>query len=162
MSTTPVTAEDIDLAMVFYREEGRWTAAALPARSASGLDLLLDALRRFPGEGGVFGAVAVADEFFIVVRETANGRQAALSDGACALDWSLAEELVDLLGIADENPEEYEPVGDLNLFADFNLTSGDFIDICQADDLYPEEQLAAIAERIGCGPAWSQALKDSR
>lgn len=157
-----MTPEDVDVSMVFYREEGRWNVAALPARGSTTLDNLLDALRRFPGEGGVLGGVAVGDEFFVLVRESGQGRRLMVSDGASTLDWSLAEEAATMIGYDEDDPEEYEPIGDVSLLEDFGLSAEDVISICQDEDLYPDEQLAAIADRIGCGSQWQAALDDAR
>jgi putative tRNA adenosine deaminase-associated protein len=162
MGTQAVTEDDIDLAMVFYREDGRWTVGALPAKNATSMEALVSALRRFPGEGGVFGAVAVADEFFVLIRETPQGRWLMISDGASTLDWSLAEEAAELIGIEVDDPEEYEPMGDLGLLNDFGIDSESIVEICQDDDAYPDEQLGNIAERLGCGNQWSAALADAR
>lgn len=148
--------------MVFYREEGRWNVAALPARGSTTLDNLLDALRRFPGEGGVMGAVAVGDEFFVLVRESGQGRRLMLSDGASTLDWSLADEAATLIGFDDDDPEEYEPIGDVDLLEDFGVNPDDIVAICQNEDLYPDEQLGAIAERLGFADQWQAALNDAR
>jgi putative tRNA adenosine deaminase-associated protein len=157
-----VTPEDVDVSMVFYREEGRWNVAALPARGSTTLDNLLDALRRFPGEGGVMGAVAVGDEFFVLVRESGQGRRLMLSDGASTLDWSLADEAATLIGFDDDDPEEYEPIGDVDLLEDFGVNPDDIVAICQNEDLYPDEQLGAIAERLGFADQWQAALNDAR
>jgi putative tRNA adenosine deaminase-associated protein len=157
-----VTPEDVDVSMVFYREEGRWNVAALPARGSTTMDNLLDALRRFPGEGGVMGAVAVGDEFFVLVRESGQGRRLMLSDGASTLDWSLADEAATLIGFDDDDPEEYEPIGDVDLLEDFGVNPDDIVAICQNEDLYPDEQLGAIAERLGFADQWQAALNDAR
>jgi putative tRNA adenosine deaminase-associated protein len=157
-----VTPEDVDVSMVFYREEGRWNVAALPARGSTTMDNLLDALRRFPGEGGVMGAVAVGDEFFVLVRESGQGRRLMLSDGASTLDWSLADEAATLIGFDDDDPEEYEPIGDVELLEDFGVNPDDIVAICQNEDLYPDEQLGAIAERLGFADQWQAALNDAR
>ncbi len=55
MGTQAVTADDIDVSVVFWREEGLWQVSSIPARSAVSMDSLISALSRFPGEGGVFG-----------------------------------------------------------------------------------------------------------
>jgi putative tRNA adenosine deaminase-associated protein len=157
-----VTPEDVDVSMVFYREEGRWNVAALPARGSTTMDNLVDALRRFPGEGGVMGAVAVGDEFFVLVRESGQGRRLMLSDGASTLDWSLADEAATLIGFDDDDPEEYEPIGDVELLEDFGVNPDDIVAICQNEDLYPDEQLGAIAERLGFADQWQAALNDAR
>jgi len=148
--------------MVFYREEGRWNVAALPARGSTTMENLLDAVRRFPGEGGVMGAVAVGDEFFVIVRESGQGRRLMVSDGASTLDWSLADEAATLIGFDEDDPEEYEPIGDVGLLEDFGVSADDIVAICQDEDLYPDEQLAAIARRLGFGDQWQSALDDAR
>ena len=157
-----MTPEDVDVSMVFYREEGRWNVAALPARGSTTMENLLDAVRRFPGEGGVMGAVAVGDEFFVIVRESGQGRRLMVSDGASTLDWSLADEAATLLGFDEDDPEEYEPIGDVGLLADFGVSADDIVAICQDEDLYPDEQLAAIAQRLGFEDQWQSALDDAR
>lgn len=162
MATQAVTPEDVDVSMVFYREEGRWNVAALPARGSTTMDNVLEALRRFPGEGGVMGAVAVGDEFFVLVRESGQSSRVMLSDGASTLDWSLADEAATLIGYEEEDPEEYEPIGDVTLLQDFGLSAEDIVSICQDDDLYPDEQLSQIAERLGCASEWQAALDDAR
>ena len=126
------------------------------------MDNLLDAVRRFPGEGGVMGAVAVADEFFVIVRESGQGRRIMVSDGASTLDWGLADEAAVMIGFDEEDPEEYEPIGDVGLLEDFGVAADDIVAICQDEDLYPDEQLAAIAARLGCADQWRAALEDAR
>ena len=162
MATQSVTPEDVDVSMVFYREEGRWNVAALPARGTTTMDSLLESLRRFPGEGGVMGGVAVGDEFFVLVRESGQSSRVMLSDGASTLDWSLADEAASLIGYDEEDPEEYEPIGDVTLLQDFGVSADEIVSICQDEDLYPDEQLAAIAEHLGCAPQWQAALNDAR
>jgi len=157
-----VTPDDVDVSMVFYREEGQWNVAALPARGSTTMEGVLDAVRRFPGEGGVMGAVAVGDEFFVIVREAGQGRRLMLSDGASTLDWSLADEAAVMLGLDEDEPEEYEPIGDLGLLEDFGVSADDIVAICQNEDLYPDEQLSAIASRLGCADQWQTALDDAR
>jgi putative tRNA adenosine deaminase-associated protein len=99
MGTQVVSADDIDQSIVFWREEGIWQVSSIPAGNAVSMDALISALSRFPGEGGVFGAVTIGDDFFLLLRESAQGRMILLSDGAASWDWSLAEEAVDMLGL---------------------------------------------------------------
>ena len=159
MGTQVVTADDIDVSVVFWREEGLWQVSSIPARSAVSMDSLLSALSRFPGEGGVFGAVTVGDDFFLLVREIGQGRWILLSDGAASWDWSLAEEAVDMLGLSDDDVEELEPVGDTRLLEDFGVKGEDLELLCSNEDLYPDEQLTSIAERLGISAQWSRATR---
>jgi len=159
MGTQVVTADDIDVSVVFWREEGLWQVSSIPARSAVSMDSLISALSRFPGEGGVFGAVTVGDDFFLLVRESGQGRWILLSDGAASWDWSLAEEAVDMLGLSDDDVEELEPAGDTRLLEDFGVKGEDLELLCSNEDLYPDEQLTSIAERLGISAQWSRATR---
>ena len=146
--------EPIDYVVAVWREEGRWTATALPAESATSLDDLATALRRLPGEGGVLGFVQIADEFFIGIRQTGDRTRAFVSDGTAVLDWGLADEVLEAVGlqVEDDDLEELEPVGDLSLYADFGLDATELGFICTDPDLYPDEQVRAIAKKLGFDP----------
>mgnify|MGYP000427283318 CR=1 FL=1 len=157
MGTQVVNAEDVESFRVFWREEGTWQVSTIPARSAISMEALIGALSRFPGEGGVFGAVTVNDEFFVLVRESGQGRQIVVSDGAAAWDWSLAEEAIDMLGLSEDDVEEFEPAGDVRLLEDFGVNGEDIELLCGNEDLYPDEQLAAIADRLGIAALWARA-----
>lgn len=159
MGTQVVSADDIDQSIVFWREEGRWQVSSIPAPNAVSMDALVTALSRFPGEGGVFGAVTIGDDFFLLVRESAQGRWIVLSDGAASWDWSLAEEAVDMLGLGEDDVEEFEPVGDTGLLEEFGISGDDLELICANEDLYPDEQLARIAERLGIATEWARASR---
>lgn len=161
VSTERVDAEVVDFAIAAYREEGRWSVSALPSRIATSVESLSAALRQFPGEGGVFGFVGVGDEFFIAVRENAGRLRGFVSDAAAVLDWSLAEELADALDldVDEEDLEEYVPLGDLRIFADFGMTESDIELVCEEGDLYPDEQVRSIAKRLGFDGELKSALR---
>lgn len=150
-------ANAIDFAVAVWHEEGQWMASALPARVATSMDDLISTLRQLPGEGGVFGLVGVVDEYFIVVRQAAGSSRAMISDGAAILDWALAEEAADVIGldIDDDDLEDFEPVGDMSIFADFGLDADELGLLCRDEELYPDQQIKAIAKRLG----FSQELK---
>jgi putative tRNA adenosine deaminase-associated protein len=121
------------------------------------MDDLISTLRQLPGEGGVFGLIGVVDEYFIVVRQAAGSSRAMISDGAAILDWALAEEAADVIGldIDDDDLEDFEPVGDMSIFADFGLDADELGLLCRDEDLYPDQQIKAIAKRLG----FSEQLK---
>ena len=152
-----VSAEDIDQSIVFWREEGAWQVSSIPAPNAVSMDALLTALSRFPGEGGVFGAVTIGDDFFLLVRESAQGRWILLSDGAASWDWSLAEEAIDMLGLGEDEVDELEPAGDTGLLEEFGISGEEIELICSDEELYPDEQLTRIAERLGISAQWTRA-----
>jgi putative tRNA adenosine deaminase-associated protein len=160
MGTQDVDAASIDFAVACWREEGLWSVSALPARSTTSADALVSALRQFPGEGGVFGIVGVSDEFFIAIHQIGERTKALISDGTAVLDWDLAEEMADLVGLQvdEDDLEEFEPIGDLSLFSDFGLDSTEMSLLCGDEDLYPDEQVRTIAKRVGFLPQLSSVI----
>ncbi len=150
-------ANAIDFAVAVWHEEGQWMASSLPPRVATSMDDLISTLRQLPGEGGVFGLIGVVDEYFIVVRQAAGSSRAMISDGAAILDWALAEEAADVIGldIDDDDLEDFEPVGDMSIFTDFGLGAEELGLLCRDEDLYPDQQIKAIAKRLG----FSEQLK---
>ena len=151
MSAAGTDTDPVDYAVAVWREEGRWNATALPDSVTGSIEDLAAELRRLPGEGGVLGFVGVADEFFIGIRQTGEHTRAFVSDGSAVLDYALADEAADLAGmiVDDDELEDFEPVGDLAIYADFGLDATALTFICNDPDLYPDEQIRAIAKRIG-------------
>jgi putative tRNA adenosine deaminase-associated protein len=157
-----VTAEDIDFAVAAYREEGRWTVVPLPPHAVVTAEGFVSSLRQLPGEGGVFGIVSVAEEFFVLAHTVRDGVRLMISDALALLDWSLAEEAAELIGLEwdEADLEEYEAAGDVSLCADFGLDSVELIMICEDDDLlYPEEKVRAIAKRMGFAKELAATLR---
>ena len=152
--------DDLDFAVAAWREEGRWNVSALPLRTAADIESLRAALRQLPGEGGVFGIVGVLDEFFLIVRQSGEHSRMFVSDGTAILDFALVEDAADLAGLpVDEDElEEFMPAGDATILADFGVDETELRLLCEDDSLYPDEQLAAIAKRLGIGDQWSRAL----
>jgi len=143
----------LDFALCVWREDGRWQVESLPPRAADALTTFIHAVRQQPGEGGTLGFVSIADEFFVVVRVNGDHVRLLLSDLNAAYDWPLAEEAADTLGIEvpedDEELDEVQPAGDLTLLADFGMDAAELDILCSDPELYPDEQLASIAARLG-------------
>jgi len=91
-----------------------------------------------------------------------------LSDIGAALDYSLAEQVLDYLEIpvpAEEDIDQVLPVGDLSIFADLGLDEMDLAAICSRLDLDAddppdsvEDAMESIAASLGFGPAMERAL----
>ena len=161
MSAEEVTADVVDFAVAAYREEGRWTVVSLPPGAVVTADGFVASLRQLPGEGGVFGIVSVADEFFILAHTVRDGVRMMVSDAAALLDWSLAQDAAELIGLEwdEDDIEDFEAAGDVSLCADFGLDGPELIMICQDEELYPDEQVRAIAKRLGFASELSAALR---
>ena len=147
------------------REEGRWTVKALDARR---VDLALAAetqLRELRSSGAVFGLLDVDDEFFIVLRPAPSGTQLLISDATAAIDYDIAADVLDALHIEipDIDPDDLDDVepweeGDLSVLADLGLPEPVLAVIAAETDLYPDEQLGMIAQRLGFASEFGAAL----
>ena len=156
-----MTADVVDFAVAAYREEGRWTVVSLPPHAVTTAQAFVASLRQLPGEGGVFGIVSIADEFFILAHTVRDGVRLMISDAAALLDWSLAQEAAELIGLEwdEADIEEFEAAGDVSLCSDFGLDGAELVMICQDEELYPDEQVRAIAKRLGFGQELAAALR---
>ena len=156
-------AED-GFAVTVFREEGRWECALLPPAVLDDLDRCVAALRHQPPEGGPIALVNVADEFFVALRFGPTGAlRVLLSDVTAAEEWELARQALDLLGgdtggEEPVDPEEVWPAGDLGIFRDLGLDERDLGFILDDVDLWADEMLTAVANRIGVGPEFARVL----
>jgi putative tRNA adenosine deaminase-associated protein len=157
-------AED-GFAMAVYRESGRWDCALLPPALLDDLSRCVAALRHQPPEAGPIALLNVADEFFVALRFGATGElRVLLSDVTAAEEWELARQALDLLGgdsgpgEAPDDPEEVWPAGDLGIFRDLGLDERDLGFILDDVDLWADEMLTAVADRIGVGPQFARVL----
>ena len=161
MSDDAVDVSNVDFAVAAYREEGVWVVASLPAQAAASMDTLLASLRRLPGEAGVLGIVSIDEEFFLLARTTPAGVRVFVSDGFALIDWPLAAEAADSIGLDwdEDELEEFEPVGNLSILADFGLDSDEMTMLCEDEDMYPEDQVKAIAKRLGFSREFAEAIR---
>lgn len=158
-------AED-GFAVTVYREGGRWDCALLPPAVLDDLHTCVAALRQQPAEGGPLALVDVADEFFVALRFAPDGElRVLLSDVTAAEEWDLARQALDLLGgDADSpaDPEEVWPAGDLGIFRDLGLDEQGLGMILDDVDLWADEMLSAVADRIGVGEGFALLLDSVR
>ncbi|MFD7153675.1 tRNA adenosine deaminase-associated protein [Kribbella sp. WER1] len=154
------TATDLDFAVAAYTEDGHWTVTPLVLRGELDLATLVSALRRFPGDAGVLGLVSVDEDFFVLVRVQGGRARLLISDVTAATEWPLARQIVDELDIplADDDDEQV-PAGDLAIIADLGMTAMDLGALCDDVDLYPEEMLEEIAEELGFGSQFHDAVE---
>lgn len=138
-------------AVAVVREDGRWRCTRMDDAALGELDAAITELRRIRSTGAAFGMLAVDDEFFILLRPTPGGVALLLSDAAAALDYDVAADVLDLLRVEapDDEDDEVWPEGDLGILADLGLPAAELQVIVDEVDLYPDEQLKMIAQRVG-------------
>jgi putative tRNA adenosine deaminase-associated protein len=82
-----------------------------------------------------------------------------LSDATAALDYPVAEELMEIADLPiPEEDEESGPVGHLEILADLGLNGMEISALCDDEELFPDEQLEAIAARLGFGEEFAELL----
>jgi putative tRNA adenosine deaminase-associated protein len=150
------------IAVVVYREDGAWQSGVLPERVGGDLDGLIRVLRQQPAENGAIGLVNVADEFFVALRLRGDEVHLMLSDVTAAVDWDLARQVVDRLGIdapTGDGPDDVWPAGDVGIFADMGLDEMELGAVVGDLDAYADEMLVSVASRLGFGDVYDRALE---
>jgi putative tRNA adenosine deaminase-associated protein len=158
---TMTDASETDFAVIVYREEDRWEADALPSAVTDDLDAFVHALRQQPSIGGTIGFAGVGDDFFLAVRVFGEDVSLFLSDLTAAVDYPLARQVLEALDIAvpaDDELDQVLPAGDMSIFADLGLDEMELGAMSADLDLYPEDAVAGIADRLHFGPAVDRAL----
>jgi putative tRNA adenosine deaminase-associated protein len=145
------------------REDTTWRCSLLAPELLDDLDGVITGLRRVASSGPVFAMLAIDDEFFVIVRPIPGGATLLLSDATAGLDYDIAADVLDLLQVQipedDEVDDDPWPEGDLGLLADLGVAEQEMQLIVDDDDLYPDEQLAMIAQRCGFGDAFAAVLE---
>lgn len=145
-----MTEDDVDFVVAAYRDDGDWSLMELPPRLGEDFAGLSEALRRFPSEVGTLALVSVKDDFFAIVRRSGQQVRVLLSDNTATLDYPLAADIAEALDAPDpEDDDPVEPIGDLEILADLGVASVELSLLCEDDDLYPDDVLLDIAERLG-------------
>ena len=153
-----VTEQTQDFAIEAWHEDGRWSIASLPV--PDDLTHIIDRLKKQQTNGGAVALIAIDDEFFLAIRVLGTHVKYFISDVTCAIDYEVAAEFLDIADI--DQPEEDDeplPAGDLDIFSDLGLQSMELSTICDDADLFPDEQIEAIASRLGFGDDLAELLE---
>lgn len=154
-----VQTEDVtDLAIEAWHEDGRWTLAPLP--DAHDLEHIIDRLRKQQTNGGALSLISIGDDFFMIIRVLGTHVKGFISDVTFALDYQVAQDFVDLFDL--DQPEDEDdpfPAGDLELLGDLGMHHMEIATLCDDADLYPDEQIEAIANRLGFGDDYMELVE---
>jgi putative tRNA adenosine deaminase-associated protein len=160
MTTNGEAAQSV--AVVVYREDGVWQSGVLPERVGDDLEGLIQVLRQQPAENGAIALVNVADEFFVALRVRGEQVRVMLSDVTASVEWDLARQVVDRLGIqtpSEDDLDEVWPAGDVGIFADLGLDEMEFGALLDDLDAYADEILLSVADRLGFADVYDRALE---
>jgi putative tRNA adenosine deaminase-associated protein len=152
-------AEGVDFALVAYREEGIWQLEELSAEMVADVEAFARELRRWPGDGGSLGLVSVDEDFFLLVRVLGPETRVLLSDVTAASDWPIAREALEHLELPlPEDDDDQVPAGDLGIVGDLGMGAMDMGALLDDFDLYPDEMLGDVAQRLGFGSLYDEAV----
>ena len=150
----------VDCGCIAWHEDGRWDASAL--NSTRDIGLIIDALKSQQTNGGAIALIAIEDEFVIIGRVLGDQMQMMISDITYALDYEVAAELVEILDLEfPEEEDESQPGGDIDLLSDLGVGQMELLAILDDTELYPDEQLEAIANRLGFGEQFNQVIESN-
>ena len=150
----------VDFGCIAWHEDGRWDATGL--NTTRDIGLIINALKSQQTNGGALALIAIEDEFVIVARALGDQMQMMISDVTYALDYEVAAELVEILDLEfPQDEDESQPGGDIDLLSDLGLGEMELLAILDDTELYPDEQLEAIANRLGFGEQFNQVIESN-
>ena len=150
----------VDFGCIAWHEDGRWSANSLS--STRDIGSIIDSLKAQQTNGGAIALIAIEDEFVIIARALGDQMQMMISDVTYALDYEVAAELIEVLDLEfPEEEDEPQPGGDLDLLNDLGVSEMELLSILDDTELYPDEQLEAIANRLGFGEQFNLVIESN-
>jgi len=148
---------DSDFGVIAWHEDGRWELSELA--DCRDLTRIIDQLKSQRTNGGAVALIAIDEEFFIAARSLGTHLQMMISDVTYAADYDIAADLLDVLDLPfPEEDDEPQPGGDIDLFKDLGMNEMEIEAISHDVDLFPDEQIDAIATRLGFGEELAEYL----
>ncbi|MEI6648832.1 MAG: tRNA adenosine deaminase-associated protein [Actinomycetes bacterium] len=139
-----------DFGVIAWHEDGRWSLSRMEQTRDVGH--IIDQLKAQQGNGGALALIAIEENFFIVARALGAHMQMMISDVTYATDYEVAAEIIEVLDLPfPEDEDDSQPGGDIDLLADLGMNAMELEALCDDPDLYPDEQIDAIAARLGFG-----------
>ena len=150
----------VDFGCIAWHEDGRWDASLL--NSTRDIGAIFDALKSQQTNGGAIALIAIEDEFVIIARVLGDQMRMMISDITYALDYEVAAEFVEVLDLEyPQEEDESQPGGDIDLLSDLGVGEMELLAILDDTELYPDEQLEAIANRLGFGDQFNQVIESN-
>lgn len=149
---------ELDIAVAAWHEDGRWTLGILP--DPNDIGQIISRLKAQQTNGGSIALISIDEEFFILIRVLGAHISLFLSDATAALDYEVAEELLEIADIPlPDDEDESSPIGNLEILADLGMNGMEISALCDDGELFPDEQLEAIANRLGFGDQFEELLE---
>ena len=139
---------DVDFAVAAWHEGGTWKLEVLT--DPYNLGGIINQLRSHQTNGGALALIAIDEEFFILIRVLGSHISLFISDVTCALDYEVANEFIEIADLpTPDDDDEPLPGGHMDIISDLGMGHMELEALCDDSDLFPDEQLEAIAKRLG-------------
>ncbi|MSO43470.1 MAG: tRNA adenosine deaminase [Candidatus Planktophila sp.] len=149
---------ELDIAVAAWHEDGRWTLALLP--DPTDIAQIITSLKSQQTNGGAIALISIDEEFFILIRVLGSHIYLFLSDATCALDYLVAEELLEIADLPmPRRRQPRNPIGHIEILSDLGMNGMEISALCDDAELFPDEQLEAIANRLGFGDQFAELLE---
>lgn len=155
MRSGPGTDSEQTFAVAAFGRDATWDLRELPHTALDSLDTLVEKLRADRSEGAVVCLICIDDDWSAIVRPVPGGVRLLLSDATAGMDYDLASDMLDELGIDIPTEDEAEgsdepwPEGDFELLEDLGAAEQVLSVVFDDEDLYASEQMLRIAEELG-------------
>jgi putative tRNA adenosine deaminase-associated protein len=150
--------DEVDFALAAFRRGGAWAVAELAHDLPGDVESLSEALRRFAGDDLAVAMIGLDEESFVLLRVDAERTRLVLCDAAAAEEWDVAASALDFLGLAEDEAEEDDLVGDVDLLDDLGVSADDLEDFFDDSDGFADEVLGEVAQALGFGDQFDDAL----
>lgn len=144
-----------DFGVIAWHEDGVWNVSQLAG--TRDLTELIEVLKSQQTNGGALALISIDEEFFIIARARGTDLQVMLSDVTYSAEYDIAADIIDMLDLPyPDEDDEPQPGGDISILSDLGISAME-IEIMSDDlDLYPEEQITALAHRLGFGEKFDE------
>jgi len=144
-----------DFGIIAWHEDGRWNVSELT--HARDLGSIMDQLNSQATNGGAIALIAIEEDYFVVARALGSQMQMMISDVTYALESDLAADLLEMLDLPfPEEDDDSQPGGDIDLLSDLGMSAMELEALCDDPELFPDEQLDAIASKLGFGNQFAE------
>ena len=149
---------DVDFAVAAWHESGTWKLEIL--QDPYNLTSIIKELQSHQTNGGALALVAIDEEFFILVRVLGSHISLFISDVTCALDYEVDSEFLEIADLpTPDDDDEPLPGGHMDIINDLGMGHMELEALCDDTELFPDEQLEAIAKRLGFADEFVELLE---
>ncbi|CAB4725905.1 unannotated protein [freshwater metagenome] len=149
------SSENEDFGIIAWHEDGRWNVSELT--HVRDLGSIMDQLNSQATNGGAIALIAIEEDYFVVARALGSQMQMMISDVTYALESDLAADLLEMLDLPfPEEDDDSQPGGDIDLLSDLGMSAMELEALCDDPELFPDEQLDAVASKLGFGNQFAE------